>query len=119
MGYYTEYVLSVENPSPTIDTANMSDDISHMLYGMQPDVFINQWYCNAKWYDYREDMIALSEKYPDVLFKLSGSGEDSEDVWIDYFFGGKYQHCHATITFDEYDPAKLTHLEKRRAYDGV
>lgn len=60
-----------------------------------------------KWYEHVGDMVALSRRFPEVLFTLHGEGEESGDIWRKYFLGGKVQVARATITFDDFDPAKL------------
>ena len=60
-----------------------------------------------KWYQHEDAMKALSVIYPTVLFTLEGRGEDSEDVWVKYFKGGKMQRVEAKITFEPFDEEKL------------
>jgi hypothetical protein len=52
-------------------------------------------------------MRKVSKHYPDLVFKLSGEGEESGDVWVEYYKNGKMQRCSTKITFDEYDESKL------------
>jgi hypothetical protein len=61
----------------------------------------------VKWYDHRKDMIRVSKDYPDVLFTLSGEGEEPGDVWKEYYLGGRYQEAKGVITFPEFDASKL------------
>lgn len=59
-------------------------------------------------YDYYIDEIRkVSEKYPDVLFSLSRSGEDNRDLSEEYFLGGGYQWCPAIISYEAFDTSKL------------
>lgn len=60
-----------------------------------------------KWHSRRADMLALSAEFPEILFTLYGEGNSSLDAWYEYYQDGKFQHCAAQITFDEFDPAKL------------
>ena len=60
-----------------------------------------------KWYSCQDDMIQISQQYPDVLFTLSGVGDDPNDQWIEYYQNGKSQYCHAKITFEPYDVNKM------------
>ena len=60
-----------------------------------------------KWYDATSDMIKLSERFPNVLFELSGKGEEHDDIWKEYYYNGACQHCAGRIVFDEMDPAIL------------
>ena len=69
--------------------------------------FINGEAEECKWYEYEGDMKWLSKEFPTVLFTLKGTGEESGDLWVRYFKGGKVQTCQAKITFDEFDEKKL------------
>lgn len=60
-----------------------------------------------KWHDHENDMRTYSKKHPKTLFKLSGEGEDNEDVWIEYYLNGKMQRTKAELKFDEFDKNKL------------
>jgi hypothetical protein len=65
---------------------------------------------SCKWYEHADDMIKISKKYPDVLFILSGEGEESGDIWKEYFYKGKVQIANAIVTFDPFDPSKLQNV---------
>lgn len=76
------------------------------VYGQRSVYDINQMN-ECKWYSYENDMKELSKKFPNILFTLSGKGEESFDIWRRYYLNGKFQHCPAKITFDEFDETKL------------
>ena len=54
-------------------------------------------------------MISISKKFPEVLFTLSGEGEESGDIWMKYFKNGKVQNANTkvTISHDPFDESKL------------
>ena len=60
-----------------------------------------------KWYDHDEHMRSVSKKYPDLLFTLSGEGEESGDLWVKYYKGGKCQVELAKIEYGKFDTTKL------------
>lgn len=122
MGYETRFRLEVEtvkvtkevkgidsagNPASVfveeyIDSENIKREIAEKA-GYQ-----YLWSDSCKWYDHEKDMREISRKYKDVLFKLSGEGEESGDLWVKYFKNGKMQHCEARIEFDPFDEKKMS-----------
>ena len=100
MGYYTKY--SLEILSGNDGTTNYEEQIGE-LSGYKSSTFEE----SIKWYDNTKDMIEYSKKHPQTLFKLMGKGEESGDLWVQYFLNGKSQMEKGIITYGEYDPAKL------------
>lgn len=56
---------------------------------------------SCKWYQHADDMEAISLAFPEVLFQLSGNGEESGDIWRKYYFNGKEQVAKANIVFEK------------------
>lgn len=42
-----------------------------------------------KWYDADRDMLELSKIFPDIIFRLRGQGDDSDDKWETYYNDGR------------------------------
>lgn len=55
-----------------------------------------------KWYDHDDDMMRLSQQFPDYYFFLHGQGEEFDDNWRKVYHNGKII-CNQTIRmyFDE------------------
>lgn len=133
MGYYTHYSLEwqaddspdfqpcehkkpagvkfcpecgVENVNKTLDqvVGEYIRGNENMDYAMTTDGESNE---QCKWYDHQIDMVEMSKKFHGVLFTLSGEGEESGDVWKEYYKDGLVQVARAKIVIDEFDPAKL------------
>ena len=81
MGYETRYNLEIYSTeaNPTIE--DIAADV-----GM-PDYYFTGGDV-MKWYNYKQDMLALSWEYPDALFVLKGEGERNGDQWVEYFQNG-------------------------------
>lgn len=99
MGYYTFHTLEVSE-GHIQEHVDQLGSISH--YG--EDMFEGE---QVKWYDREKDMRAHSSNWPELMFTLKGEGEESGDIWIEYYKAGKMQRCEAKITFDEFDENKL------------
>ena len=132
MGYYTCYsldvigVLSDEEFDTIHDVIASTDWMGYGLasgghsmsnletlgYGFgvpEASKHLRRYPCNSamKWYDWRADMLELSRRFPEPLFKLHGEGEEPGDLWECYFHAGKSQLCIAQIVYPPYDPAKM------------
>ena len=105
MGYYTRYSLQVSQLTDELDKflENHEHDYGENFYSDLMTGNVD----TIKWYDHDKDMIALSLKFPDIVFTLKGEGEESGDIWLKYYKNGKMQEARAMITFEKFDPSKL------------
>jgi hypothetical protein len=104
MGYYTDYKLIAEKD------VELTEEILEEMSGYDWEMTSsNQWRPtdSCKWYSSDEDMKKFSEKYPGKLFILEGEGEESGDIWKEYFKDGKYIHYQADYTFPEFNEKDL------------
>lgn len=113
MGYYTMYSLQarkVENKEQFESIVQALKDME--LYGegcygvfMESTYFEDSneatfsAYDECRWYDHDYDMMKLCKMFPNVIFKLSGEGEEREDMWRKYFHNGEIEECRAQVTF--------------------
>ncbi|MDB7829191.1 hypothetical protein [Intestinimonas butyriciproducens] len=92
MGYYTDYTLDVCTATRSEDSFTTANYISPLIKTQledeieKLDVFEggncdDGWYGNAKWYDWEEDMLLLSKRFPEVMLTLGGIGEEFGDIW--------------------------------------
>lgn len=122
MGYYTRYDLEVEEQTVMKPVEGVDAN------GMPATIFVKETYDverfkrelsdiagykhifgdDVTWYDHEKDMRGYSRKYPEVVFKLIGKGEESGDLWIKYFKNGKMQSCKARIVYDPFDEKKMS-----------
>ena len=103
MGYYTRYELEVVEGSEEL-IGKFREECESAQYAFDD---YGDGEEETKWYDHDDDLSAFSKKHPDALFKLTGEGEESGDMWAEYHKNGKCQRCQAIVTFEEYDENKL------------
>lgn len=111
MGYYTYFELSVDdfdkkNPMPESRYKEIEAEVEKMNI-MQDHFSLNEWSTYSKWYDWEEDMLLLSTRFPEMLFTMHGDGEESDDLWYAYFHAGHVQHCPVQLVYPEYDKRLL------------
>jgi hypothetical protein len=111
MGYYTDFRLKTNKYVP--DLGKEIDIISGYSFdddtGDCEDSSPNSLHCyDIKWYEHENHMRQISEDHKDVLFTLQGNGEEEGDMWAKYFLNGKMQRVNAEITFQPFDPTKLS-----------
>lgn len=107
MGYYTFHTLSILNADEGMEgqiIEEFREECEEAEYALEDDGSGTQ---STKWYDSDRDVARFSRKYPELIFKLHGEGEENDDLWNRYFVDGQMQVCEAKITYDEFDPAKL------------
>ena len=94
MGYYTNYEL--QTVSGTDYETNYEQEISDFID-------YNPFDEPTKWYRYEKEMKEFSQKHPNVVFEISGEGEENGDLWKAYFKNGKMQMCKAKIIYDDFN----------------
>lgn len=107
--YLTQFSLTWEPQSVSMETVAQilfdSDNMSAYSDGL--------WFVNklrhgglvTRWSLHEEDMLALSESLPGVLFRLAGSGERPADVWVKFFLSGEME----THSMPAWDPPHTPH----------
>lgn len=108
MRYYTDYTLNIIGLNSHTETREeifekFREEYKELAKYMDSGVFTE----SVGWYGHEIDMRNFSEKYPELIFKLSGKGKKHEDIWIKYFKNGKMQPCMGKIVFQDFDESKL------------
>lgn len=99
MGYYTRHELEIVRGDD--NETDYQNDLTELT---DYDCLFED---EIKWYDHESDLREFSKKHPKTLFRLSGEGGESGDLWNEYYKNGKMQLCKAKIVFDDYDFSKL------------
>lgn len=124
MGYCTDYSLSVSKPNAagiSLLESDLLDEEVERMNVFESGCAYDGWYANARWYDFEKDMFLLSSRFPDFIFCLEGSGEDSGDIWMHYYYNGMVMYDGIEIVHHEFDPKKLIKpnvvIEKNYCYE--
>ncbi len=105
MGYYTNFDLDFDWSKKDEVEKWLNENEDKFDYDIVDIIDGNS--DSLKWYDHKEDMLVLSNQFPDILFTLSGEGEENKDIWKEYYKGGKVQIAEAVFTIAEFDENKL------------
>lgn len=103
MGYYTNHSLVVLKGDAELEI----DEVKGLQEVLNEEIPEYAFDDGCKWYDHNEDMLRVSKRFPDLLFKLHGEGEESGDFWNTYYKDGKMQHCPVKITYEPFNPDEL------------
>lgn len=117
MGYYTKFKGKVSGDG--VSMAKFENDaekeITFGSYDFPLSDFNNKYGFGDgetyKWYGYDSDMLGLSDKYRNLLFELTGEGEESGDLWKSWYRNGKSVRAEAQIVFVEPDLDTLLPLD--------
>jgi len=101
MGYYTDFEVSVDDYA-------IGNDLDKTLKEVTKYSFRNGYLQEAKWYDWKRDMLTISNAYPEAIFTVEGNGEEAGDMWRAYFKNGKVQVAKAVITYAPFNPELLS-----------
>lgn len=111
MGYRTFYNLFIKdvqgNDIPENTKHEIIDDLREN-YNDAADAINDegQGEMDTNW-ENDADMNEFSLKYPNMVFEVSGTGDDAEDRWSTYYKNGKMQHCPVEFVYPPYDENKL------------
>jgi hypothetical protein len=106
MGYYTDHRIKIysEGMKPILlkDLNNHKRRIGKIT-GYLYDTFD----CQIKWYKCNDQMKEYSKEYPNLIFEITGYGEEVQDIWRTYYKNGKSQNERAIVSFAEFNPLLL------------
>ena len=100
MGYYTWYTLDIIK-----DPDNQEEQFWEELdktTGFAED-FSKYGGSEAKWYNWESDMKELSKKFPKMMFRLEGTGEEQFDVWDCHFCNGRSYYRKIQTYWEPFD----------------
>lgn len=107
MGYYSAYDLTVTKVGSESDAAALKEiarEIEKLEVLECGNLDGSYWFCHeTKWYEDDDDMIRISEMFPEYLFVLERYGEDREDFGRTYYQGGRSHYCAGTMSFEPFD----------------
>lgn len=110
MGYSTDYNLTIKDPRTNeVLPPGFAVSVIAALRdsNCEAQYALNEYgKCSgndSRWYNHFQDLKDFSKKYTSFLFELTGEGEESGDIWREYFVNGKAQVCKAVLTFPEFN----------------
>ena len=109
MGYCFVYTLTADNFSPDLEDV-ICKEIDNLDIFEEGDCKYG-WGGYGSWSFCDEDLIAISEKFPNVLFTLTGHGDNADDIWRTCYKGGMLQTDCADVVYKVFDETKLHPLE--------
>lgn len=112
MGYMTFYTLVVGNGEHEISDGRHEEILAWLECDENFRTELEDFHESGingytKWYEHDQDMLRLSRTFPEVLFVLSGEGEEPGDLWKCYYLGGRVQEATARVEYPPSDPDKL------------
>lgn len=108
MGYYIDFELEIQNVD---NVENLGESVKELCpklveciedYGGDAEYEVKSGFVafNAKWYERENELIALSERYPELNITLFCKGEDDE-MWLEFYKGGEFEEGTVTLKYSE------------------
>ena len=104
MGYYTRHELEIIDGSNDL-ISELRKECDEARYALEDDGSPEE---SSKWYNHDTDLKRFSQNHPEALFLLRGEGEDSGDIWREYYKNGKVQVCKAKLVFPDFNADLLS-----------
>lgn len=83
MGYRTCHTITCQNENGSTSLSNEMIAFLTETSGYGESDFDGT--DDVKWYDCDDDMILLSERFPNITFRIEGHGENFGDIWVKWF----------------------------------
>lgn len=110
MGYYTHYTLEILK-DPNNQEEKFYKEFEKLAGEIALD-FKKDLCVKAKWYNWEDDMITLSKKFPKMLFILNGDGEERLNMWVAHFCNGKCNYREMSPHWEEFNPEEFYNSSK-------
>lgn len=130
MSYFTSYNITVcqTNPEthemlplPALMRSNIfvPQDVIKEIENEMPGLAfdgINEFNGFCKYRDWERTITELSKQHPDLMFIITGHGEDENDHWIAWVTAGLSQYETMRLTHNDFDIKLLTPEHKMTRY---
>jgi len=93
-------VTEVYNPLLNEELVDENIPIARLIDG---DTGPLHWYSSER----QLEMLALSKKYPHYVFDLTGDGEESADIWNEFYWNGNFYDWILEYELPRVDMARL------------
>ena len=108
MGYYVDFELQIQNVDKVENivesVAELCPDLVDSIQyngGIAEDEVKSGFVAfNSKWNERENELIALSERYPELNITLYCDGEDNER-WVEYYKNGEMEIGIATLVYSK------------------
>ena len=108
MGYYIDFELQIQNVDKV---ANLEESVEELCPDLVESIQYNGGVAkdevksgfvafNSKWSERENELIALSERYPELNITLFCRGEDDE-MWLEFYKGGKFEQGTVNLEYSK------------------
>lgn len=130
MSYYTNYNIAIcqtdpdthemlPPPAPMRGNMFVSQGIITGIENEMPGLSfngINEFNGYCKYRDWERVVTELSKQHPDLIFIVTGHGQDNNDHWIAWVTAGLSQYEKMRLTHNPFDVKNLTPEHKTARY---
>ena len=108
MGYYSDFELEIQNIDKIENIGESVKELCPELveciedYGGDVEYEVKSGFVvfNSKWNERENELIALSERYPELNITLYCDGEDNER-WVEYYKNGEMEIGIVTLVYSK------------------